>query len=249
MNAHSLPLIDLRLFLGLSLGLSGALVPAPARAESAKPVAAERADSAKADATGLRAVCTLNVSQHTMAKPIYSTTYLVDKSGKLAVEETSVRGTLRGRVKYRRDAQQRVVEKCVFEEPGQKPGGCSQRRYRGAATAAYESDDLGSDGKVAARYRYEYDSAHREIRCTIDRGADGTIDCVQVTHYDNKGRVVRVDTEDKAAPSTPAAKTVLLYSYDASGKLTERALNEAGGQTLRTDRFAEPCAFDLSEAR
>jgi hypothetical protein len=180
---------------------------------------------------------------------IYKTTYLVDSSGRLAAEEVRQRGALTGRVTYRRDAKNRVVEKCQFSEPGGHADGCARLRYRGAGRQPFESDDVGSDREVAARYRYEYDAGGREIRRTIDRHVDGKIDVVQTTRHDAKGRIERIDIEDIGGGTSPPDRTVIRFVHAPGGGLIERNIGDEKGAVILQGRFTAPCMIDLRDAQ
>jgi hypothetical protein len=170
---------------------------------------------------------------HPGEPPLYETIFLLDDSGRLAAEEVRAGGRATMRVRYRRDAAGRVIEKCAFDvRETETPNGCARLKYRKDAKRPFESDDISSDGSTAAHYVYIYGHDGRETERRLSRtGAKKPV--VHRRTYDPDGRLKCTQIFDPLF-----GNTVIHYRYTTTGERSEEVL-EPGG-LIRT--YTMPCS-------
>lgn len=186
-----------------------------------------------------KTACTMETRRTESGPVLYATDFLIDAEGGLVEEQIRIGTKITQRIRYQRDADRRVIEKCAFTIEGttETPDGCAKLRYKGKTRRAASAEEVYADGTVAATTQFKYDAKGREVERKLEL-ASGKL-ATHTRSYDAGGRLATITIADRFGPS------VTRNHYSKAGELERQTVEapDADGKprvnVIRT--FTTPC--------
>jgi hypothetical protein len=183
--------------------------------------------------------CTMETRQTDGGPVLYATDFLVDAEGALTEEQTRSGTKITQRTRYQRDADRRVIEKCMFTVEGttETPDGCAKLRYKGKTRRLLSDELVGADGDVVATTQFKFDARGREVERKVKLASGKSV--LHKRSYDAGGRLVTITIAESFGSH------VIRHQYSKSGELERQTVEvpDADGKpqvnVIRT--FVTPC--------